>query len=124
MNSPTASAPPAERFEPRSETDTRLSGYWLVLVRLLCLALCVLSVGFYVAGVLSYIANDYTFCAGPAAAGVLPPLPMLAHALLNVIGLAFPRGGVSCDVLGAALLAAGPSRSVTRVRLRQARCGK
>jgi hypothetical protein len=35
MNHSTASASLAEAFEPRSETDTRLYGYWLV--RLLCL---------------------------------------------------------------------------------------
>jgi len=66
MNHSTASASLAERFEPRSETDTRLYGYWLVLVRLVCLTLCVLSVGLYVASVLSYIANHY--CTGTAAA--------------------------------------------------------
>jgi signal transduction histidine kinase len=68
MNQPTASAHLAEHFEPRSETETRLHGYWLVLARLVCLTLCVLSVGFYVAGVLAYIANHYTFCTGAAAA--------------------------------------------------------
>jgi len=68
MNHSTASAPLAEGFEPQNETETRLHGYWLVLVRLVCLTLCVLSVGFYVAGVLSYIAHHYTFCTGPAAA--------------------------------------------------------
>src|SRR5690348_232248 len=68
MNSPAASACLAEAFEPRSETETRLHGYWLVLARLLCLTLCVLSVGLFVASILSYIANHYTFCTGAAAA--------------------------------------------------------
>ena len=66
MNRLPASAHTAERFEPRSEIETRLHGYWLVLVRLVCLTLCVLSVGLYVASVLSYIANHY--CTGTAAA--------------------------------------------------------
>jgi signal transduction histidine kinase len=68
MNSPAASASLAEAFEPRSETDTRLHGYWLVLARLVCLTLCVLSVGLFVVGILSYIANHYMFCTGTAAA--------------------------------------------------------
>jgi signal transduction histidine kinase len=66
MNYPAASAGFAEAIEPRSETDTHLHGYWLVLVRLVCLTLCVVSVGLYVASVLSYIANHY--CTGTAAA--------------------------------------------------------
>ncbi len=66
MNHSPASAHLAERFEPRSETETRLHGYWLVLARLVCLTLCVVSVGLYVASVLSYIANHY--CTGTAAA--------------------------------------------------------
>jgi hypothetical protein len=44
MNRLPASAHNAESFEPRSETETRLHGYRLVLVRLLCLTLGVLSV--------------------------------------------------------------------------------
>ena len=68
MNHSPASASLAERFEPRSETDTRLHGYWLVLARLVCLTLCVLSVGLFVVGILSYIANHYMFCTGTAAA--------------------------------------------------------
>jgi signal transduction histidine kinase len=68
MDYPPAAAPQASRGLPRSESETRLYGYWLVLVRLLCLTLCVLSVGFYVAGVLSYVANHYMFCSGAAAA--------------------------------------------------------
>jgi signal transduction histidine kinase len=68
MNHSTAAAHLAESLEPRSETETRLHGYWLVLARLVCLTLCVLSVGFYVAGVLVYIAHHYTFCTGAAAA--------------------------------------------------------
>ncbi len=68
MNHSPASASLAERFEPRSETDTRLHGYWLVFVRLVCLTLCVLSVGLFVASILSYIVNNYLFCTGTAAA--------------------------------------------------------
>jgi signal transduction histidine kinase len=68
MNHSPASAYLASRFEPRNETDTRLHGYRLVLARLVCLTLCVLSVGFFVAGTLSYITNHYMFCTGAAAA--------------------------------------------------------
>jgi hypothetical protein len=34
----------------------------------MCLIMCVLSVGFYIAGALSYIANGYMFCPVPGAA--------------------------------------------------------
>jgi len=72
MNYPAAPADLAERFVARSETETRLSGYWLVLVRVVCLTLCVLSVGLYVASVLSYIANHY--CTGTAACHTYGPV--------------------------------------------------
>jgi len=72
MNHPAASASHAETFGPRSEKDTRLHGYWLVLARLICLTLCVLSVGFYVASVLSYIANHY--CTGTTACHTYGPI--------------------------------------------------
>src|SRR5215510_8735626 len=55
-------------FEPQNKAGTRLDGRWLAWVRALSITLCVLSVGFYIAGVQSYIAHDYTFCTGPAAA--------------------------------------------------------
>jgi len=68
MNHSTALAPLGESLESRTETDTRLHGYWLVLARVVCLTLCVLSVGLFVVGILSYIANHYMFCTGTAAA--------------------------------------------------------
>jgi signal transduction histidine kinase len=91
MNDSTASVPLAERFEPRSEMDTRLHGYWLVLARLLCLTLYMLSVGFYVDGVLSYIANDYLFCSGPTAA---------CHTYGTVVVPPNQGPGLSRDVVG------------------------
>src|SRR5215469_6650008 len=72
MNHSPAPASPAGAFEPRSETDTRLHGYWLVLARLVCLTLCVVSVGLYITSVLSYIANHY--CAGTAACHTFGPV--------------------------------------------------
>src|SRR5215470_4140165 len=72
MNYPAAPASLAEPFEPRSEAETRLSGHWLLLARLVCVTLCVLSVGLYVASVLSYIANHY--CAGTAACHTSGPI--------------------------------------------------
>jgi hypothetical protein len=68
MNRLPASAHPAERFEPRSETDTHLLGYRLVLGRLVCLCLYVLSVGLFVAITPSYIAHLHLLCTGTAAA--------------------------------------------------------
>ena len=52
----------------RSERITRLHGYRLVLVRLLCLSLCVLSVGLFVASIPSYFANLHLLCTGTAVA--------------------------------------------------------
>ncbi len=68
MNRLPASAHPAERFEPRSETERRWHGYRLVLVRLVCLSLYVLSVGLFVASIPSYIAHLHLLCTGTAAA--------------------------------------------------------
>ena len=48
--------------------ETRLHGYRLVLVRLLCLTLGTLSVGLFVASLLSYNANHSMLCIGTAAA--------------------------------------------------------
>ncbi len=68
MNHSTTSAHLAESFEPRSETETRLHGYWLVLVRLVCLTLGVVSVGLFVASIPSFIANLHMLCTGAAVA--------------------------------------------------------
>ena len=46
--------------DTRSEVITRLHGYRLGIVRLICLSLCVLSMGLFVASILSYMADfDY-----------------------------------------------------------------
>ncbi len=68
MNRLPASAHTAERFEPRSEIETRLHGYWLVLVRLVCLTLGVVSVGLFVASIPSYFASLHMLCKGTATA--------------------------------------------------------
>ena len=53
MNHSPASTLLTDRFEPPSETDMRLSGYWLVLARLVWLTLCAVSVGLFVIALLS-----------------------------------------------------------------------
>jgi hypothetical protein len=68
MNRLPASAHTAERFVARSETETRLHGYRLVLMRLLCLTLGVVSVGLFVASIPSYIAHLHLLCTGTAGA--------------------------------------------------------
>jgi signal transduction histidine kinase len=68
MNHSPASAPQASRDAPRSETETRLHEYWLVLARLVCLTLSVLTVGLFVTGILSYLAHLHLLCTGAAAA--------------------------------------------------------
>jgi hypothetical protein len=52
MNRLPASAHTAERFEPRSETETRLHGHWLVLARLLWLAIFILTLVVFCANLL------------------------------------------------------------------------
>ena len=54
--------------DTRSDRITRLHGYRLVLVRLICLSLCVLSVGLFVASIPSYFANLHMLCTGTAVA--------------------------------------------------------
>jgi hypothetical protein len=54
--------------DTRSEGITRLHGHRLVLVRLLCLSLCVLSVGLFVASIPSYFANLNMLCTSTAVA--------------------------------------------------------
>jgi hypothetical protein len=54
--------------DTRSERITRLHGYRLVMVRLICLSLCVLSVGLFVASIPSYFANIHMLCTGTAVA--------------------------------------------------------
>ena len=68
MNRLPASAHHAGRDVPRSETEMRLHGYWLVLVRLLCLTLSVVSVGLFVASIPSEVAHLHLPCTGTAAA--------------------------------------------------------
>jgi signal transduction histidine kinase len=68
MNHAPTSPPQASRGLPRSETDTRLHGSWLMLARFVCLTLGVLSVGLFVASILSYIENNYIFCTSTAEA--------------------------------------------------------
>ena len=61
---------PAEKTQPavsRSLTDTRLHGYRLVIVRLLCLSLSIVSVGLVLASIPSYFASLHLLCTGTAA---------------------------------------------------------
>ncbi len=61
---------PAEKTQPavsRSFTDTRLHGYRLVIVRLLCLSLSIVSVGLVLASIPSYFASLHLLCTGTAA---------------------------------------------------------
>src|SRR5436305_1487669 len=52
MNRLPALAHTAERYEPRSETETRLHGHWLVLARLLWLAIFLLTLVVFCANLL------------------------------------------------------------------------
>ena len=54
--------------DTRSEVITRLHGHRLVIVRLICLSLCVLSVGLFVASIPSYFASLHLLCTGTATA--------------------------------------------------------
>ena len=54
--------------DTRSEVITSLHGHRLVIVRLICLSLCVLSVGLFVASIPSYFASLHLLCTGTATA--------------------------------------------------------
>src|SRR5689334_21365585 len=91
MNQSSVSAHLASRFELRSDPETRLHGYPLVLARVLCLILCVLSASLFVMGTLSYIANHYMFCTGAAAA---------CRSIGNVVVPPGQGAGLSREVVG------------------------
>jgi hypothetical protein len=67
MRHPVTGAQANAQSEPHEETNTRLHGYRLVIVRLMCLSLCVLSVGFFVASIPSFFAYVHILCMGTAA---------------------------------------------------------
>jgi signal transduction histidine kinase len=48
--------------------NMRLHGHALLVAQVACATICLLSVAFYAAGAVSYIAHDYMFCSGPIAA--------------------------------------------------------
>ena len=73
MNWSDASLNKAVSTTPLNMADTRLHGRWLVLVRLACLTLSVLSVGLFVVSILSVIANLHLPCSGATAACYTTP---------------------------------------------------
>lgn len=68
MDQPATSAQLAQRIDQRSETETRLWGTWLVIVRLVCLSLGIASVGLYILAILRVNAILHLPCTGPVAA--------------------------------------------------------
>ena len=86
MNHSPASAPLAERFEPRSETETRLHGSWLILVRVGWLVVAVFTLIIVVASLPVYVAQLQTLCTGTACAFPQQLSPEQAR-LLKGIGL-------------------------------------
>ncbi len=86
MNHTAASAPLAETFEPRSGTDTRLHGSWLILVRVGWLVVAVFTLIIVVASLPVYVAQLQTLCTGTACAFPQQLSPEQAR-LLKGIGL-------------------------------------
>jgi signal transduction histidine kinase len=86
MNHTAASAPLAETFEPRSETDTRLHGSWLILVRVGWLVVAVFTLIIVVASLPVYVARLQTLCPGTACSFPQQLSPEQAS-LLKGIGL-------------------------------------
>ena len=68
MNTQHAPAHTTLGRESHNRLDMRLHGRWLVLVRLVCLTLCVLSAGLLIASIPSYFVNIHLLCTGTAAA--------------------------------------------------------
>ena len=86
MNHTAAPAPLAETFEPRSETDTRLHGSWLILARVGWLVVAVFTLIIAVTSLPVYVAHLQTLCTGTACAFPQQLSPEQAR-LLKGIGL-------------------------------------
>lgn len=95
MHPPTASVQLAERAAPKSDAETRLRGRWLLLARVACLTLCVLSVGIYSLGVLTFISQHFNTCTG-AAAACHAPGPVEVH---TIRASGFPPDAVSVSII-------------------------
>jgi signal transduction histidine kinase len=74
MNAPAASADLAERFEPRSATDTRLRGRRLILARVAWATVVSLIVALFLARLPAYFTTLQTVCPGAACGYVQPSL--------------------------------------------------
>jgi signal transduction histidine kinase len=74
MNHSPASAPQALRFEPRSETDTRLRGRRLILARVAWVTVAILIVALFLARLPVYYTALQTVCADAACGYVQPSL--------------------------------------------------
>ncbi len=74
MNHSPASAPLAEGFEPRSETDTRLRGRKLILARVAWVTVVSLIVALFLARLPAYYTALQTVCTGAACGYVQPTL--------------------------------------------------
>src|SRR5437762_14129031 len=67
MNLPSVSTQTAVDAQPRGETDTRLRGRWLVLARVVWVAIAVLSLGLVTASIPSYFAFLHVLSTGAPA---------------------------------------------------------
>ncbi len=74
MNYPPASTPLAERFEPGSETDTRLRGRRRILARVAWVTVVTLIVALFLARLPAYYTALQTVCTYPACGYVQPTL--------------------------------------------------
>jgi GAF domain-containing protein len=67
MHQPATSVQVAERFEPRSEVETRWSGYRLLVLQVLCLTLTVVSVGLFAVSIPAHGAELHVICTSTSA---------------------------------------------------------
>ena len=95
MHPSTASVQLAQRAVPRRDTEPRLHGHWLLLARIACLTLCVLSVGIYVLGVLTFISQHFNTCTG-AVDACHAPGPVVVR---TIRAPGFPPDAVSVSII-------------------------
>jgi signal transduction histidine kinase len=104
MNRSRVSNPVAERSQPQGVVETRGRGFHLVLLRILCLTLGMLSVGVFAVSVPAHIAQLHVVCTDPTApcATLGQNTPVVVNPTQRT-GLSLDFVGIYLSVLASAL---------------------
>ena len=87
MNVQHASAQTSEGRDTQRENDTRLHGRWLIMARVVWLALVIPSVGLFVAGLPAYYNQLQTACVGPVTCNIVGAMTAKGLQALLAYGL-------------------------------------